>query len=186
MELNRGSVQSQTRGLALFGGAFDPIHRGHLQIAGEVERAGYDPVILVPSGNPPHKPMQTAFAHRLAMARLVWPTVSAVEQDGIRSYTYDTLQHFPEPRTFVIGADAFAEIESWHRWRDVISMTRFLVVSRPGFEYRIPPGAIVERLDSLALAVSSSEMRARLAAGQRPEALPEPVYDYIQRHGLYR
>jgi nicotinate-nucleotide adenylyltransferase len=174
------------RRAALFGGAFDPIHRGHVQIAREAAAIGFEPVILIPSGNPPHKPMQTPFAHRLAMARLVWPDVSDAEQGGGRSYTFDTLQRFPPPRAFVIGADAFADLETWHRWRDVIELTDFVVVSRPGFAYRIPEGARVHRLDSLALSVSSTEIRADLAGGRRPAALDDAVYDYIQRNGLYR
>ena len=174
---------------ALFGGAFDPIHVGHLAIIGEVRQLGFDRVVLVPSRNPPHKPMQTPFAHRVAMARLVADEVSEIESSGppgIPSYTFDTLQHFPAPRAFVIGADAFAEIESWYRWRDVLALTEFIVVSRPGHQYAVPPGARVRRLDSLALDVSSSTLRARLAQGERPRELPEPVLDYIDRHGLYR
>lgn len=171
---------------ALFGGAFDPIHQGHLAVIDAVKRLGYNRVVLVPSGNPPHKPMQTPFAHRVAMARLVSEEVSEIENGGDRSYTFDTLQHFPEPRAFVIGADAFAEIESWYRWRDVLGMTEFVVVSRPGHVYAVPEGARVRRLDSLALDISSSTIRAQLARGERPAELPAPVLDYIEQHGLYR
>ena len=171
---------------ALFGGAFDPIHQGHLAIIGEIRRLGFDRVVLVPSGNPPHKPMQTPFAHRVAMARLVADEVSEIESGSGPSYTFDTLQHFPEPRAFVIGADAFAEIESWYRWRDVVLLTEFIVVSRPGHNYAVPAGARVRRLDTLALDVSSSKMRAQLARGESPAEVPGPVLAYIQQHGLYR
>jgi nicotinate-nucleotide adenylyltransferase len=172
--------------IALFGGSFDPIHEGHLAIARAVVRLGYAPVTLIPSGNPPHKPLRTAFDHRLAMAKLVWGDVSDVEGRPGRSYTYDTLQLFPPPRAFVIGADAFAEIETWHRWREVLSLTEFLVVSRPGHDYRIPEGARVRRIDSLAIGVSSSAIREQLAHGEKPEGLPVCVYDYIREHGLYQ
>ncbi|MCX6599667.1 MAG: nicotinate (nicotinamide) nucleotide adenylyltransferase [Acidobacteria bacterium] len=171
---------------ALFGGAFDPIHSGHLAVIAEVKRLGYDRVVLVPSGNPPHKPMQTPFAHRVAMSRLVADEVSEIESGGGRSYTFDTLQHFPEPRAFVIGADAFAEIKSWYRWREVLTMTEFIVVSRPGHVYAMPEGARVRRLDSLALDISSSAIRAQLSQGQRPAELPAAVLAYIEQHGLYR
>jgi nicotinate-nucleotide adenylyltransferase len=86
---------------------------------------------------------------------------------------------------FLIGADAFAEIETWHRWRELIRAVAFLVVSRPGHRYRIPEGARVERLETLDLPVSSSEIRAALACGKRPQEIPEAVLEYIYRRGLY-
>jgi nicotinate-nucleotide adenylyltransferase len=174
---------------ALFGGAFDPVHLGHLEIAAAARRQfALDGVIFVPSGNPPHKPVRTAFAHRVAMLRLACPAceISEIEDTPEPTYTFDTLQRFPEPRAFLIGADAFAEIESWYRWRDVVRMTEFLVVSRPGHAYRVPEGARVRRLDSVAAPYSSSAIREALAQGRRPEGLPDAVYEYIQSQGLYR
>jgi nicotinate-nucleotide adenylyltransferase len=174
---------------ALFGGAFDPVHLGHLEIAEAARRRfSLDCVIFVPSGNPPHKPLRTAFADRVEMLRLACPScaISEIENTSQPTYTFDTLPHFPEPRAFLIGADAFAEIESWYRWRDVIRLTEFLVVSRPGHVYRIPEGARVRRLDSVAVPYSSSEIRAALARGERPDGLPDAVYDYIRSKGLYR
>ncbi len=170
---------------ALFGGAFDPIHSGHLKIAEEVKKLGYRRVVIIPSGNPPHKPMRSAFHHRVAMCRLVWSDVSEVEQGGGRSYTFDTLQHFDQPRAFVIGADAFSEIGTWYRWNEVISMTEFIVISRPGHQYDVPAGAKVRRLDSLALDVSSSDIRNQLLHGQQPSELHPDVFRYIKQNGLY-
>jgi nicotinate-nucleotide adenylyltransferase len=86
---------------------------------------------------------------------------------------------------FLIGADAFAEIRSWLRWRDVARAVRFLVVSRPGHRYDVPPEARVERIDSLDLDISSSEIRRSLAAGIRPSGLPDAVWEYISEHRLY-
>jgi nicotinate-nucleotide adenylyltransferase len=86
---------------------------------------------------------------------------------------------------FIIGADAFAEIESWHRWRDVVRLAEFIVVTRPGHEYRVPDGAKVHRLDTLALPVSSSEIRRKLASGQIPPELPSEVGAYIASQHLY-
>ena len=65
---------------------------------------------------------------------------------------------------FIIGADAFAEITSWHRWQDLVRLTEFIVVTRPGHHYATPPGARVHRLETVALPVSSSEIRRKLAA----------------------
>jgi len=86
---------------------------------------------------------------------------------------------------FLIGADAFAEIRTWYRWEDLVRLVRFIVVSRPGHSYQTPPGAAVHRLESLALPVCSSQLRARLAAGEDPPELPAKVLAYIRRKGLY-
>jgi nicotinate-nucleotide adenylyltransferase len=76
-------------------------------------------------------------------------------------------------------------VETWYRWQDVLKMTEFIVVSRPGHDYDIPAGAKVRRLETLALPVSSSEIRATLARGERPADLPETVFQYIRQHRLY-
>jgi nicotinate-nucleotide adenylyltransferase len=86
---------------------------------------------------------------------------------------------------FVIGADAFAEIQTWFRWQDVVREVEFIVVTRPGHHYESPPGARVHRLETVALPVSSSEIRAALARGETPAELPTSVLDYIRANGLY-
>jgi len=87
---------------------------------------------------------------------------------------------------FIIGADAFAEIRSWRRWEDVVAGVEFIVVTRPGHVYDSPPGARVFRLETVALPVSSSEIRQELSRGRMPSDLPPGVAEYIHAHGLYR
>jgi nicotinate-nucleotide adenylyltransferase len=87
---------------------------------------------------------------------------------------------------FLIGADAFSEIESWHRWRDVLRSVEFIVVSRPRAEYAIPDGARVHRLDGLEVATSSSAIRRRLSQGDFRVDVPPAVLGYIREHALYR
>lgn len=185
--------------LAIFGGTFDPIHRAHLAIAREAtEACGLDRVLLVPASNPPHKTgvTHTAYEHRVHMAELACQgqphlEVSRLEAGTRRSYSIDTIEKVrarmpaEDELSFVIGADAFAEIRTWHRWRDVVRQVCFLVVSRPGGCYDVPPEARVRRLDRLELPVSSSEIRRRLAAGERPAEVPPAVLDYILEHRLY-
>jgi nicotinate-nucleotide adenylyltransferase len=86
---------------------------------------------------------------------------------------------------FIIGADAFAEITTWHRWEDLARLTEFIVVTRPGHDYVAPPGARVHRLDTVALPVSSSGIRRRLEAGEVTPELPKAVAEYIASNGLY-
>lgn len=86
---------------------------------------------------------------------------------------------------FIIGADAFAEIQTWRRWEDVIQAVEFIVVGRPGYEIAGPSGARVHRLESVELPVSSSDIRDALARGQSPADLPPAVAEYIRAHHLY-
>lgn len=186
--------------LAIFGGTFDPIHGGHLTIAREAARVfGLDRVVFVPAARPPHKSGGTSagYEDRYAMVALACQgeprfEVSRLEAGQVKSYSIDTIQRVkaqlgPADRLFfLIGGDAFAEVRSWYRWREVIREVEFIVVARPGHGYEAPQGARVERLDRLALAVSSSEIRARLAAGETPAELPAAVAAYIREHGLYR
>ncbi len=100
--------------------------------------------------------------------------------------TVERVRALGEQPYFIIGADAFAEITSWHRWQDLVRLTEFIVVTRPGHQYATPPGARVHRLETVALPVSSSEIRRQLAEGQIPAELPPAVGRYISERGLYQ
>lgn len=185
--------------LAIFGGTFDPVHCAHITVAREAAtQFNIDRVLLVVAANPPHKPNAThaSFEDRFRMVELACdrnPRLepSRLEQDTARSYSIDTIERVRATLEaghrlyFIIGADAFAEIESWHRWRDVIRSVEFIVVTRPGHTYDTPDGARVHRLDTLALPVSSTDLRRRLEAGESPAEIPEPVLRYIRENRLY-
>jgi nicotinate-nucleotide adenylyltransferase len=184
---------------AIFGGTFDPIHNAHLAVAREaIARFQLDGVWLVPAARPPHKRGVThaPFEDRFRMVELACRAepkmeASRLEQDTARSYSIDTIEKVrarlgPDDQLyFLIGADAFAEIESWHRWQDVIQAVEFIVVSRPGHVYEVPAGAAVHRLETVDLPVSSSEIRRKLAAGDERVEVPAAVLEYIRAHGLY-
>jgi nicotinate-nucleotide adenylyltransferase len=182
--------------LALFGGTFDPIHTAHLTVACEAaDKFHFDQVWFVPAAHPPHKSDQTgaSYEDRCKMVELACHgdpqlVVSRIEEGAGKSYSIDTIEKLrasgKEP-FFIIGADAFAEITTWHRWQDLIRLTDFIVVTRPGHRYDAPTGAHVHRLDTVALPVSSSEIRRRLAAGEIPAELPPDVARYIVGKGLY-
>jgi len=156
-----------------------------------------DEVLFIPAANPPHKggAQGASYEDRFRMVELACEgmagfTASRLEEGRERSYSITTIERLLRERPgdrfyFLIGADAFAEIETWKRWRDVLAAVEFIVVSRPGHRYRVPETARVLRLESLALPVSSSEIRECLARGEMPEALPAPVAEYIRRRGLY-
>jgi nicotinate-nucleotide adenylyltransferase len=117
---------------------------------------------------------------------------SRLEAGSRKSYSIDTIEAVrgelsPGDRLyFLIGADAFAEIGSWHRAEEVVRAVEFIVVTRPGHSCGAPEGARIHRLDTLALPVSSSDIRQKLAAGLEPEELDPRVTAYIRTHTLYR
>ena len=184
--------------LAILGGTFDPIHQAHLALAREaVGQCHLDRVLFVPASHPPHKSGVThaSYEHRARMVELACAgeprfEVSRLEQNTT-SYSIDTItklraQLAPEDNLFfLIGADAFAEIETWRRWREVVHAVTFIVASRPGHVYRVPDGAAIERLETVELPYSSSAIRQALASGARPPEVPETVLAYIYEHGLY-
>ena len=179
---------------AIFGGTFDPIHRAHLVVAREAADAfSLDQVLFIPAANPPHKEAGTAYEHRYKMVELACRedprfSPSRLEEETRKSYSIYTIERVKAMGGdvfFVIGADAFAEIQTWFRWQDVVREVEFIVVTRPGHRYVSPPGARVHRLETVALPVSSSEIRAALARGETPAELPKAVAEYIRTNGLY-
>jgi nicotinate-nucleotide adenylyltransferase len=185
--------------ICLFGGTFDPIHIAHLRIANEALKAfSLSRVLFIPAANPPHKETAalTPYSDRYRMVEIAcapYPSFvpSGLEAGPERSYTIDTLEKFKNELVsgdrlfFLIGADAFAELRTWKRWEDVITLTEFIVVARPGTEYDVPPGAQVHRLDTVELPVSSSTIRERLASGEAVPEVPVEVREYIEQCGLY-
>ena len=111
--------------------------------------------------------------------------LEATEEKSYSLVTVQKVRPLAEDVYFIIGADAFAEITTWYQWQELLRLTEFIVVTRPGHDYGCPPGAKVHRLDTLALPVSSSEIRQQLGAGKVPAELPAGVSDYIIRNGLY-
>jgi nicotinate-nucleotide adenylyltransferase len=183
--------------IAIFGGTFDPIHAAHVSVAEEAARQfALDRVLIIPAAQPPHKTniARTPFEHRYQMVELACADhaplePSRLEEDARVSYSIDTIERIPlapgDTLYFIIGADAFAEIRTWRRWQDVVAHVDFIVVSRPGHQYDIPTGARVHRLDTLQMKTSSTEIRKQLALGNRPDGLPDSVWNYIREKGLY-
>jgi nicotinate-nucleotide adenylyltransferase len=203
-------------GTALFGGTFDPIHNAHIEIArAAADRFDLAKILFVPAANPPHKPggAIASYEDRVAMAELACAAdprfeVSRIEAPAVvpdkdstsRSYSILTIEKIlaeapikgacqglgVSPLSFLIGADAFREIQTWYRWRDIVAAVEFIVVTRPGASWEVTPGAIVHELAGLDLPVSSSDIRRQVGECASSIPVPEAVLDYIRAHGLYR
>jgi nicotinate-nucleotide adenylyltransferase len=185
--------------IAIFGGTFDPVHNAHLAVArAAADQFSLDRVLFIPAAHPPHKGgvAHASFEDRVRMIELAIEgeprfEVSRLEERAGRSYSIDTIEKLraqlaPDDELyFLIGADAFAEVRTWHRWRDVARAVHFLVASRPGAAYEIPEGVTADRLDTVDFPISSSEIRQELACGRSPKELSEPVRNYALGKRLY-
>ncbi len=187
----------------LFGGTFDPIHSTHLDIARQAaDRFGLTKVLFIPAASPPHKSDAALgpYEDRVRMAELACACdarfeVSRVEapspsKPAAPSYSIVAIEKLRaaglQSMSFLIGADAFAEIRSWHRWQDVVALVEFIVVTRPGASYETPPGAVVHELNGIESPVSSSLVRELIAKGEPLLPVPAPVLRYIRDRRLYR
>jgi nicotinate-nucleotide adenylyltransferase len=196
--------------VALFGGSFDPPHRGHLAIARAAADAfALDRVFFAPAGVQPLKRTITAtsFADRLAMTTLACETdprfapsdLDAPRSDSQPNYTVQTLAALarlhPEATLFnLAGADSFQDIGRWREPAELLRLAEWIVVSRPGYtladpaDFPLTPAqrSRVHLLDAIHDDVSATELRERLAqGGPCTELLPESVAAYIAVHHLY-
>lgn len=184
---------------AIFGGTFDPIHSAHLIVAREAaDTFSLNRVLFIPAARPPLKDAGASYEDRYRMVELACAADSRFipsrleegkeKQGKEKSYSIYTIERVRASNGrvfFIIGADAFAEIRSWYRWQEVVTTVEFIVVTRPGHHYTCPQGARVHPLETVALPVSSSEIRHELALGEAPADLPPAVAEYIFDRGLY-
>jgi len=213
--------------IGIVGGTFNPIHLGHLRSA-EENRETYDlsRVIFIPSATPPHKDSGNIIdaKHRYKMVkRAVSSNCNFVASDielkrEGKSYTIDTLKYFKErvgdegEIYFIIGLDAFIEIETWMNFRELFEYSHFVVTDRPDSESKSPQFVMPEGIsdafekqtdgeqdfwihtsksrlyfqDISALDISSTVIRGLIRDGKSISYLvPESVNKYIKKRGLY-
>jgi len=202
--------------ICLFGGTFDPVHVGHIHGAVAVcDALALNCIHLVLSARPSHRdPTSASVAdrwHMLCLACEVDPRLVADDCEVRRqrpSYTVETLSEFraqspDEPVHWVIGSDAFADIASWYRWREVLELCNLVVLQRPGHaDYPPQVQQLIERcasdvpprsrngrvffLPDAMPGVSASDIRRKLRLGADASHLLNPqVAAYITQQGLY-
>jgi nicotinate-nucleotide adenylyltransferase len=213
---------------AIYGGTFDPVHTGHIEVARRVlELFELEEVLFVPACVPPHKSAVSSAFHRLAMLALatqqdVRLRISTIELDEPeRPYAVDTVERMQralggERRLFfMIGADSWSEIATWHEWQRLLGMCDLIVVTRPGYDLSgsnpnasariidvrgMGSGEISAVLDSdtcfrtfltdaALIDISATEIRAAARAGDREklsQMVPAAVANYIEKYELYK
>jgi nicotinate-nucleotide adenylyltransferase len=216
--------------IALYGGTFDPIHSGHLEVAGRItELFEIDELLFVLAQLAPHKIQREVSAplHRYAMLALATQnaphqSISTFELDAPgRCYTVDTVGHFKSQFResadlfFVMGADSWAEITTWHEWEHLLTTTNLIVVTRPGHSLaglstmplpaeqivdlrRADVNEIADRIgksrqarvfitDAVMIDVSATGIR-RAVSGKTErlrDMVPPAVAEYIRKYRLY-
>lgn len=202
--------------IGVLGGTFDPVHNGHLQIAEAVLTEFPLSIIkFLPSYQPPHRTPHASAKQRVAMLSMALqdhPQFSIDFAEIIRnnqSYTIDTLINMraQAPRTplcFIIGADAYLTITSWHRWQELLNYSHFIVVNRPLSIISDHSSILIKNLsddvndmttqlhgkvfflETTSCAISATEIRNRVRAKQSiTHLVPKAVADYIEQEQLY-
>jgi nicotinate-nucleotide adenylyltransferase len=216
-----GPPKKEGRSIGLFGGTFDPIHVGHLRCALEVKEAfNLDQIVFILAAAPPHKVdrsiIDTKDRWNMVKAAIAGNPSFALSDIEIRregkSYSIVTISYYHhrlktgEGLFFIVGADAFSEIETWKDYPRLFTLCDFIVISRPTFDplqapvlqsegfiqeernrFLHPSGHSVTLLDVTPFGISSTEIRRIVKEGRSLTYLvPQAVEEYIMSKGLYR
>ena len=209
--------------IGLLGGTFNPIHNGHLRLAQELADAlNFSDVRFIPSANPPHKPAPSVSAqHRAAMVQLAITdnTIFKLDTHELErvgaSFTIDTLISLQEELggsvalCLIMGSDAFAKLNTWHRWQALLDYCHIILVQRPTSatqpqladelsvllhdhytenvsDLATENAGYIHMQKITALDITATNIRAQLGAGYSPRYLmPDSVLDYIKHNKLY-
>ena len=196
--------------ICIFGGAFDPVHKGHIAIAqSAVKKFNFDKLLFMVSKEPPHKSNHTAsFIYRLNMVKLALSGLG--DKFGVTdieaklndlSYTYNSLSALKEIYAndniyFLVGSDIFASIEKWYNYKKLFDLAYFIIGCRPGIPFknmiesvpddikkRIADKDKIELFEIDSFNISSSEIRQSIK--KYLEYLPLNVAEYIINNNLY-
>ena len=184
--------------MGILGGTFDPVHNAHLAIASTaMQKLGLDRILWIPTGRPGYrKPPMANVEERLAMLALALEgesryTIDRRELEASASpYTVDTLKALRRERPkdefyLLLGGDQYASLRRWRQPAEVARLARIAVFTRPGYD--VAPGGDAMVVPMAPLAVSASEIRARVARAESLEGLvPRAVANYIAENRLYR
>lgn len=187
--------------VGLFGGTFDPVHNGHIEIVQAYLNSGtIDSIWVIPSAYPPHKSIPEAtFDHRLLMLEIAFAQIKNVKIDSIEStlpnpnYTIQTLQHLHESTIGIdyylcIGSDQLVNFTSWHRYAEILKLCTLLVVKRPGNMLNKISKSILSNcrfIEHHPIDISSTKVRNDLRTFHQSDEIPKKVMQYIKKNHLY-
>lgn len=210
------SIMADKMRIGIYGGAFNPIHNGHLHLldtlyCAQTPFGGLDKLLIVPTANPPHKSAGDLIpaTHRIAMIRLAvesLPCADKIEISTIelesreKSYTYTTLvklkEIYPNGEFILfIGSDQLFDFQKWYRYQDILKLARVRAITRQECQRQAVADFLTRNKDLAGISVlvakpvvvSSTQIRQRVAQGKRiADLVPAAVADYIQEKGLYR
>ena len=211
--------KSESEFIGIFGGTFDPVHKGHTEIIKNLfELIPLDKVIVIPNGIPPHKQVSVSSEERLRMVSSAFIDIDKVVIDDreIRkkdpSYAISTLRELIKENmnhslVWIMGSDAFSEIDSWYQWKDFIKMVNIIVMVRPNHEIPIDSRAYqllskshtidkntlnsgsekIYLLQIRPIEISSTDIRNKINNGKDvSEFLLEEVNELITKRNLYQ
>lgn len=201
-------MNSPSRKIGIYGGAFDPPHAAHQAIAqAAIEQLGLNTLYVLPTGQAWHKVLQPSAAqHRVAMARLAFANMPQTQVDlretqrSGDTYTIDTLMEFkqqiPDAQLFLImGADQFEAFSGWHRWQEIAQIATICVAARASSvdlnQPKVPThpalaACKMHNIDIPNMPISATDIRKRIRQGLGIDHLVNPeVARYIAQHSLY-
>lgn len=195
-------MTSSRRRIGIFGGAFNPVHLGHLAIARSfLESRLIHELWILPTPDPPHKEIGelVPFHHRLEMLKRAFRQeervlVSDLERDlPTPSYTWKTLatlqKRYTDHRLFLcIGEDSLLTFTSWYRWQEILERVPLLVAERPGYDREACKPEILHRTlfaEHQPVEISSTAIREAIHSPYAIASLPTAVHTYIEDHRLY-
>ena len=211
--------KSKPEFIGIFGGTFDPVHKGHTEIIKNLfELIPLDKVIVIPNGIPPHREASASSEERLRMVSSAFKSVDNIVIDNREikkkdpSYAISTLKELIEENSehslvWIMGSDAFAEIDSWYQWSDFTKMVNIIVMVRPNHEipveseaYKLLQKSHTIDKDSLSsgnekilllkirpIEISSTDIRNKIYKGSDvSEFLLEEVNELINKRNLYQ
>lgn len=184
--------------IALFGGSFNPIHKGHMQIANElIKRKIVDEVWLIPCGNHAFNKKLVSGEQRIKMINLAIGKNSKVKVSDYelksknKSYAAETIAWFKKEFAdndfyFIIGADNLTDLDKWHDFEYLTSNVRFILIKRPGFNSENKLNIEITYVLELENNTSSTQIRENLTKGISVRGLiAEEVEEYISKEGIY-
>lgn len=195
---------SKQEKIGILGGTFNPVHKGHLQMARECQaKLGLDKVIFIPASVPPLKSgnitdynKRREWLSQVTAGEAAWE-ISDIEQERQgKSYTYDTLlvlqEMYPQAELyFLTGADSLTTLTAWFRWQDILDLCYFVITTRPGYEMIMSEeirqvnaearkGILLLPIE--ALPISSTEIREALQQRKDIEKyIPAEIIDEVKQ-----